>query len=92
MSDEIKGKVVRGKINGREIYCRIPIRRKRTPITQDDIDMFESIQKEGVSDKQLLAKAYELIDIGLSEFAGKIFSYIDMKRGQPFAMIEEDET
>ena len=85
-------KVLRGKIHGKEKYCRVPIRRKRTPISQCDIDDLSKYQNiHGYSDNTMLLKAGDIAEMGDTYWAGKIYSYIDMKNGQEYAFIERTE-
>lgn len=87
-----KTSVMRDKVNGKEIYCRVPIRRKRTPISQYDIEDFMVYQsKNNLTDEQMLEKAVDIADMGDTYWAGKIFSYVDMKNGQECAFIDFEE-
>ena len=36
--EAMNNKILRGKIDGETKYCRVPIRRKRTPIAEYDIE------------------------------------------------------
>lgn len=85
--------VMRDKVNGKEIYCRVPIRRKRTPISQYDIeDLMIYQSKNNLTDEQMLEKAVDIADMGDTYWAGKIFSYIDMKNGQECEFIDFEES
>lgn len=86
---EHKFNVVRGKINGKEKYCRVPIRRKRTPISQIDIDDLSRYQRlHCYSDNTMLLKANDIAEMGDTYWAGKIYSYIDMKNGKEYDFLE----
>lgn len=88
-----KFKVLRGKIKGKEQYCRIPIRRKRTPISQLDIDDLTKYQnRHGYSDVTMFFRANDIAEMGDTYWAGKIYSYIDMKNGRDYAFIETERT
>ncbi|MFR5876343.1 MAG: hypothetical protein ACLUFN_07625 [Eubacterium sp.] len=85
-------KVLRGKIKCKEKYCRIPIQRKRTVISQLDIDDLTKYQNgHGYSDTTMLLKAKDIAEMGDTYWAGKIYSYIDMKNGREYAFIERIE-
>lgn len=92
MNNEADAKVVRGKVDGKEIYCRVPMRRKRTPISQLDIDDLERYQTtKGLTDDEMVEKAADLSDMGDTYFAGKIYSYLDMKHGEQYMFIDVTE-
>lgn len=70
-----------GKINGKNTYRRVAIRRKRYPISQQETEQLEQYQQNyNVSDIELGRKACEISNMGGYEFAGKIFSYLDSKK------------
>ncbi len=84
--------IVRGNVNGSAKYCRVPIRRRRIPISQGDIDDLSKYQsKYGISDSDMLSKAEDIAEMGDTYWAGKIYSYIDMKNGKEYAFIEVTE-
>lgn len=88
----IKQSVLRGKIHSKEIYCRVPIRRKRTPISRYDIDDLSKYQNRyGYSDTTMLLKANDIAEMGDTYWAGKIYSYLDMKNGKEYAFLERNE-
>lgn len=89
--NKVNFNIVRGKILGKEKYCRVPIRRKRTPISQYDIDDSSKYQnRHGYSDTTMLFKANDIAEMGDTYWAGKIYSYIDMKNGKDYAFIESE--
>ena len=89
--NKVNFNIVRGKILGKEKYCRVPIWRKRTPISQYDIDDLSKYQnRHGYSDTTMLFKANDIAEMGDTYWAGKIYSYIDMKNGKDYAFIESE--
>lgn len=91
--NKVNFNIVRGKILGKEKYCRVPIRRKRTPISQYDIDDLSKYQnKHGHSDNAMLLKANDIAEMDDTYWADKIYSYIDMKNGKDYAFIEIERT
>ena len=81
--------IIRDSVNGVNKYCRIPIQRKRTPVCDSEISEIGKIQDGFQVDLNTLARIGCLIsDLGFPYFAGKIFSYIDMKYGKEFRFID----
>ncbi len=76
-----KASTLIGKINGKNTYRRVAIRRRRYPISQPEAERLEQYQKNyHVSDAELGRKACDISNMGGYEFAGKIFSYLDSKK------------
>lgn len=77
---EKKATTVCGKINGKNIYRRVAIRRRRYPICEDEILKLQNYQLAyGISDEELGIKGCDISNMGEYVFAGKIFSYLDIK-------------
>lgn len=90
--NEEPNKIMRGKIEGRTLYCRVPIRLRRIAISQRDIGALSKYQeKHNYTDEQMLEKAFDISEMGDTYWAGKIYSYIDRKNGQPYAEIVYEE-
>lgn len=87
--EAMNNKILRGKIDGETKYCRIPIRRKRTPIAEYDIEDIASYQeRHNLTDEQMNEKAADIADMGDTYWAGKIYSYLDAKSGDEFLLID----
>lgn len=84
--------IIRDSVNGVNKYARIPIRRKRTPICQKEIEEISKIHVSLNTDIETLGRAACLAsDLGFPYFAGKIFSYIDMQNGKEYEFIDFGE-
>lgn len=87
--EAMNNKILRGKIDGETKYCRVPIRRKRTPIAEYDIEDIANYQeRHNLTDEQMIEKAVDIADMGDTYWAGKIYSYLDAKRGDEFLLID----
>ena len=83
-------RVIHDSINGVNKYARVPIRRRRTPICQQEIDEIKKIENGLKTDIETLGRISCLLsDLGFPYLAGKIFSYIDMKNGKDFMFMEK---
>ena len=78
---EKKATTVCGKIDGKNIYRRVAIRRRRYPISDEEIEKLQKYQLTyGVTDEELGIKGCDISNMGEYVFAGKIFSYLDIKK------------
>lgn len=81
-------RVIRDSVNGVNKYCRVPIRRRRTPVSEMEIVEIEKIKNGLQLDIETFGRVGCLLsDLGFPYFAGKIFSYIDMQQGKEYAFI-----
>ena len=75
----VENKVIRDEVNGRRCYCRVPIRRRRTPICAEELEevLWAYMDEDGVDTNAIKAKVMELD--GRSEFeqAGRLLSVLD---------------
>lgn len=73
-------KALRGSVDGRHLYCRIPIRRKRTPLFPDEFrDMLQTQRDRGLTDDDIKRMADDLWQTDDFEHAGLLLSYLDFK-------------
>ena len=76
--DELPG-IIRDSVNGEAKYCRIPIRRRRTPMYSYELEeiLLKYMRDDGVDTDAIKRDALELFNTGHCEDAGILCSALD---------------
>lgn len=71
--------IMRGRVNGVNKYCRIPIRRKRTPMYAEELEgvLYRFMSADGVDREGIRQEANKLFENGDYENSGLMISALD---------------
>lgn len=71
--------IIRDSVNGVNKYCRVPIRRKRTPLYAEEMEgvMYRYMTKDGVDRDAIKEEANRLFADGEYENSGIMLSVLD---------------
>ena len=80
-SSKKEASVIRDSVNEKQKYCRIPIRRKRTPILAEEFQAMLEYQLSNVLTAQDMKERVISLDSEQRyEEAGKIITYLDFMK------------